>query len=86
MEVMEFLAQKVSLVKVFEIRNEILNKADKLLKQPFLGQEEEYLKHLGLGHRRLDYSHYKIVYRVEGDKIYITDIFDSRQDIRKMKG
>ena len=39
-----------------------------------------------LGHRRLIESHFKIIYRVIGDCIYITDIFDSRQDADKMKG
>ena len=31
-------------------------------------------------------SHYKIIYRVIGETIYITDIFDSGQDPDKMKG
>jgi hypothetical protein len=38
------------------------------------------------GHRRLVESHYKIIYRVVGEYIYVTDIFDSRQDPDKMKG
>lgn len=45
-----------------------------------------FLEHLGLGHRRLIESHYKIIYRVVGEYIYVTDIFDSRQDPEKMKG
>ena len=31
-------------------------------------------------------EHYKIIYRVVGEYIYVTDIFDSRQDPDKMKG
>jgi len=34
---------------------------------------------------RLIESHYKIIYRVTEEFIYITDIFDSRQDPDKMK-
>jgi len=47
---------------------------------------DDYLEHLQMGHRRLVQSHYKIIYRIEGNTIYITDIFDSRQDPAKMKG
>jgi plasmid stabilization system protein ParE len=79
-------AEEVPLDKILAIRNNILSKAEMLLDNPKLGQKEEYLDHLGLGHRRLIESHYKIIYRLGSDRIYITDIFDSRQDPNKMKG
>ena len=63
-----------------------MDAADTLLLQPLQGQKEPFLEHLGLGHRRLVVSHYKVIYRVSGEYIYITDIFDSRQDPDKMKG
>ena len=47
---------------------------------------EEYLRHLNLGHRRIVTDHYKIIYRIEDQVIYITDIFDTRQNPGKMKG
>ena len=49
-------------------------------------QEEEYLSYLNQGHRRLIEGHFKIIYRIEGDNVYITDFFDTRQDPAKMKG
>lgn len=56
------------------------------LKQfPRGGQYEPYLEHLGEGHRRLVVGNLKVVYRIEGKTIYVTDIFDARQDPRKMK-
>jgi len=85
-ELLEFIATKVSHEKIIEIRDQILDRADTLLLQPLKGQKEPFLEHLGLGHRRLVESHYKIIYRVVGDYIYVTDIFDSRQDPDKMKG
>jgi len=85
-EALEFIASKVTHKKLLEIRDKILNKADTLLLDPLKGQEEPYLEHLGLGHRRLVESHYKIIYRIIGEYVYITDIFDSRQDPDKMKG
>jgi len=84
--VLEFNALGMSYDKLIEIRDRILDKADTLVSQPLKGQKEPFLAHLGLGHRRLVESHYKIIYRVVGEYIYITDIFDSRQDPDKMKG
>ena len=71
-EALSLIAPKVTPEKLMEIRDSILDTAD--------------LEDLGLGHRRLIESHYKIIYRVVGEYIYITDIFDSRQDPDKMKG
>jgi len=85
-DVLEFLAPKVSREKLGEIRNRILDAADTLLQQPLQGQEEPYLRHFFLGHRRLVEGNFKIIYRVTGEHIYITDIFDTRQDPDKMKG
>ena len=85
-EALSFLAPKVTHEKLIEIRNEILDAADTLLLQPLQGQKEPFLEHLDLNHRRLIVSHYKIIYRIIGEYIYITDIFDSRQDPDKMKG
>ena len=84
-EALDFIAHKVPHEKLIEIRDEILNGADTLLLHPLQGQEEQLLEHLGLGHRRIVVSHYKIIYRIIEDYIYITDIFDSRQDPYKMK-
>ncbi|HKM92900.1 MAG TPA: type II toxin-antitoxin system RelE/ParE family toxin [Prolixibacteraceae bacterium] len=84
-EALSFITPNVSPKKLIEIRDNILNAADTLLLQPKQGQAETYLAHLRLGHRRLVISHYKIIYRIIGATIYVTDIFDSRQDPDKMK-
>ncbi len=85
-ESLEFIAPHVNIETLEIIRNSILDRADKLIKNPSSGRREEYLEHLGLNHRRVIESHYKIVYRVIDRTIYITDIFDSRQNPKKMKG
>ncbi len=92
-QALESLQEALSLIsddapesKLMEIRDNILNRADTLLSNPKIGQREEYLRHLGLKHRRIVESHYKIIYRIAGEYIYITDIFDTRQDPAKMKG
>ena len=85
-ESLEFIASQVNKETLEIVRNKILNRADKLVKNPSSGRHEEYLEHLGLNHRRVIESHYKIIYRIIGHTIYITDIFDSRQNPKKMKG
>jgi plasmid stabilization system protein ParE len=84
-ECLDFFPPEVSSGKISEIRDKILSKADKLLENPYIGQREEYLEHIGQSHRRVIEGHYKIIYKIEGEVIIITDIFDSRQDPSKMK-
>ncbi len=84
-ECLDFFPPEVPFEKINEIRDKILSKADKLLENPYIGQQEEFLDHIGQFHRRVIEGHYKIVYRIEGQVIIITDIFDSRQDPSKMK-
>jgi len=60
-ECLDFFPPEVTAQKVNEIRDRILAKAEKLLDNPHIGQREEYLEHLGLGHRRLIEGNYKIV-------------------------
>jgi toxin ParE1/3/4 len=85
-EALDFIAPKVTNKKLSEIRNQILDKADTLIDQPLKGQIEPLFEHLNLEHRRLVEGNYKIIYRIDGSIIYVTDIFDSRQDPSKMKG
>ncbi len=85
-EALNLIAPKIPHKKLIEIRNEILDGTDKLFTHPLQGQEEPFLEHLGLGHRRLVVSHYKIIYRIIGEYIFITDIFDSRHNPEKMRG
>ncbi len=50
-----------------------------------IGQEEADLKHLKSGHRYLVFGHNKIIYKLKSEKIYITHVFDTRQDPVKLK-
>ncbi len=74
--------QGAPLEKVLEIQDKIFAKANLLLDNKYLGQTEEYIE--GRKHRRLIEGNYKIIYRIEEQIIYITDVFDARQDPDKM--
>ena len=57
-----------------------------LKKYPRLGQYEPFLEYKGEGHRKLTVGNFKVVYLVTKNEVHVTDIFDARQDPRKMKG
>lgn len=52
-EVLEFIAPNLTHKKLIVIRDQILDAADTLLQQPLQGQEEPFLAHMGLNHRRI---------------------------------
>ena len=70
-----------------KISKAIFREAKKLEDHPYLGQEEEQLQELEQGHRYLLVDKlYKVIYRIISPFIFITDIFDTRQDPDNMKG
>lgn len=78
--------QGLSPEKAASLKNQLFNRADSLALNPNKGQREEHLQHLQEDHRRIIEGHYKVIYKIEGESIYITDFFNSRQDPEKMKG
>jgi toxin ParE1/3/4 len=82
----EYYSFKVSSTLAIQIIKEIIESTKPLIFQPLMGQEEDFLTHLNLGHRYILSGNYKILYRVDIETIYITDIFDTRQNPDKMGG
>lgn len=78
--------QEVSADKIEQFRSRIRLSARQLLKNPHLGQREARLEHLQKDHRRLIEGNFKIIYFIEQETVFITDIFDTRQNPKKMKG
>jgi len=68
------------------LKAELIQAIESLKSHPNLGQVEENLSSLKMNHRYLVKRHYKIIYRIENDIVYITDFFDTRQNPAKMKG
>jgi toxin ParE1/3/4 len=67
-----------------KIRQGVLDKILSLKKFPLKGQIEGSLKDLNQEHRYLISGHIKIIYLASKDIVYVTDIFDTRQDPSKM--
>ena len=68
-----------------KIKKSIFTSTKKLINNPLIGALEENLKDLNQGHRYLVEGNYKIIYLIINDSIFITDIFDCRQNPKKMK-
>ena len=68
-----------------QIADRIFNEVERLCESPFLGQIEPSLQELGFEYRRLVIGHFKVIYRIDGDVIKVTDIFDSRRDPSQMR-
>ncbi len=68
------------------VRN-IIKEPDRLIMEPFLGQEEHLLKNRKISYRYLIFKNYKIIYSVdrENEWIKIADVFDTRQNPTKIK-
>jgi len=68
------------------IHNEILDKIDQLCSFPQMAPIEPLLEDLAVSYRSLVvHSNYKVIYRVEGEKIFIVDIWDCRQKPEMLK-
>lgn len=64
----------------------LLDRANSLANHPLKGPEEPHLRFKRKGHRYLLSGRYKIIYRVEGRIIHITDFFDTKQHPSRMRG
>jgi toxin ParE1/3/4 len=84
-KIYKFYTKHFSLELAKKRKNQVFNKVKTLELGAELGQEEELLKHLNEGHRYLISNHNKIIYKVEGNKAYITHVFDTRQNPDKLK-
>ncbi len=79
----EKVSRKIALQIVKHIRDHYM----RLPKQPYMGQEEPLLIYRKQGFRYLVEGNYKIIYRVDEaeNKVYVSRIFDCRQEPEKLK-
>jgi len=66
------------------IKDTIFSSTKQLVKYPNSGQIEDNLTILGEDHRYLVEGNYKIVYKPVKEGLLVTDIFDTRQDPKKI--
>lgn len=79
-DIWDYYAKEASERVADRITKKIVDDIDRLLTHPRSGQYEPLLEHLGLKHRRLASGDGKIIYRIMDDLIFVSDIFDARED------
>jgi len=84
-DIYSYYKNNVSVNIASNIRNSILSSTNQLQKHYQSGQIEEFLMGLNEGHRYIIRGNYKIIYKVLNQTVYITDVFDSRQNPEKIK-
>lgn len=75
----------VSIGVADNIKKNIFHATKQIIKRPLIGAVEENLINFRRDHRYIVVGNYKIIYRIIEKDIYITDIFDCRQNPQKMK-
>ena len=83
-EIWDYYAEEANERVADRITKKIMDDIERLKGHPLGGQYEPLLDHLGLKHRRKVSGNYKIIYRIIDDLIFVSDIFDSRQDPDQM--
>jgi plasmid stabilization system protein ParE len=86
-EIYDYYEKEVNSRVATKLIKGIINETKKLIKAPFIGQEEEMLKEREIHYRYLVFKKYKLIYSVNEEKglIKIADVFDTRQNPPKMK-
>jgi plasmid stabilization system protein ParE len=81
----QYYKRNVSITIALNIRELILTASLQLESFPSSGQLEEILNETKYTFRYIIRGRYKIIYTILKDKVFITDIFDTRQDPDKIK-
>lgn len=86
-EIFDYYAEEASLKVAKKITTGILRAPSILLKNPELGSQEPYLTDLQSEYRYIVHKSYKIIYSIDRTElqIRISDVFDTRQDPKKLK-
>lgn len=78
-EIHEYYSEKASPEKATKIVNQIVDRALSLKNLANRGRIDEDLRLLGKEHRYVLELHYRIIYRVDGETVFVTDIFSNWQ-------
>jgi len=83
-KIFNYFKKKVSLNLANKIVNSILANTS-ILRTQNIGVKEQLLTHLEQEHRFIIDGNYKIIYIIKANTVYITHVFDTRQNPVKLK-
>jgi plasmid stabilization system protein ParE len=83
----EYYERKISSTFAIKLVQGIIDEPNKLISSPLIGQKEELLKDRKVKYRYLVFKNYKLIYSVDQENgfINIADVFDTRQNPKKIK-
>ena len=83
-DIYRYYKVNVSVDVANKIRNNVISSSKQLVNNSLSGSTEDLLVDLLEGHRYLVRGNYKIIYKISNKKVYITDVFDTRQNPNKI--
>jgi plasmid stabilization system protein ParE len=86
LEIWKRIAEDFSQDRADKVELRLLARASELKAHPHKGPPEPALAYRGQGHRFLLLGRYKIIYLVAGEKVFVTDFFDTKQHPSRMRG
>lgn len=84
-DIFDYYSARANKKIAVKILKQILKSTKQLEDNPELGQIEFHLERLKQNHRYLVSGNYKVIYKVFENQIIIIDIFDTRQNPKKIK-
>lgn len=84
-EIHRYYKENVSKIIADNIRDNVLDSTSQLEILPRSGAKEELLNELKEECRFVVRGNYKIIYKIKSKRIFIMDVFDTRQDPQKIK-
>jgi plasmid stabilization system protein ParE len=85
LEIWKRIAEDASPDRADMVEVRLLARARELRAHPHKGPPEPALAYRGQGHRFLLLGRYKIIYLVAGEKVFVTDFFDTKQHPSRMR-
>ena len=85
MEIYTYYVEFTSKRIANKIKKQIFESTRKLSNEPKLGRIESSLSHISGEHRFIISSNYRIIYKLVKEGVLITDIFDTRQNPKKIQ-
>jgi plasmid stabilization system protein ParE len=84
----DYYSFNVSVKVAKKLKSQIISSIKTLKQKDVEWQEDEFLNYLNKNHKRLICGNYKIIYYYNQNEniVYVTDIFDSRQNPLKENG
>jgi plasmid stabilization system protein ParE len=82
--IFDYYKTKASFSIAHKIKNSCFDRVEILFQNPEAGPIDEVLKELNEGHRYLIEGNYKIIYKINSNTIFITGVFDTRQEPQKI--